>query len=68
MLEEKGKIKKLQNDLDELDDKEQINIGITGMPGEEDNEETHDDLGNQQMQVKQEEIKKQKEKLMYLQL
>jgi rRNA pseudouridine-1189 N-methylase Emg1 (Nep1/Mra1 family) len=68
VLEEKGKIKKLQNDLDELDDKEQINIGITGMPGEEDNEETHDDLGNQQMQVKQEEIKKQKEKLMYLQL
>lgn len=38
------------------------------MPGEEDNEEMHDDLGNQQMQVKQEEIKKQKEKLMYLQL
>jgi rRNA pseudouridine-1189 N-methylase Emg1 (Nep1/Mra1 family) len=46
VLEEKGKIKKLQNDLDELDDKEQINIGITGMPGEEDNEEMHDDLGN----------------------
>ena len=68
MLEEKGKIKKLQNDLDELDDKEQINIGITGMPGEEDNEEMHDDLGNQQMQAKQEEVKKQKEKLMYLQL
>ncbi len=57
VLEEKSKIKQLQNDLDELDEKEQINIGITGMPGEEGDEEMHDELGNQQMQAKQEEIK-----------
>jgi hypothetical protein len=32
--------------LDELDEREQINIGLTGLPGEEADEDVNDELGN----------------------